>query len=120
MDWQNLYKIRLNNYSDAFLKHEIVKLLVVKNLLLRYKSKKRYQEIYTEYKFSGKTCDVYHRNHLTGEVVVYEIQSNLSRKWVSETMRFYDNLNLHWEVIDLNKLSDNINELNKQVKKLIL
>ena len=119
-DWNNLYKIRLNNYTDAFMKHEVVKLLIVKNLLLKYKKDKRYQEIYTEYKLNGKTPDVAHINNKSQETIFYEIQKSISKKWLAETMKFYEEKNLHFEVIDINKLSDNLKELNKQVKKLIL
>jgi len=120
VDWNNLYKIRINNPSDAFMKHEIVKLLLVKNLLLKHSKEKRYQEIYTEYKMNGKTPDVAHINNKTGESIFYEIQKDTSKKWLLETMRYYEERNLHFEVIDINKLSDDINKLNKEVKKLII
>ncbi len=38
-NWENLFKVRVNNPSDAFVKHEVVKLLVVKNLSLNIKKR---------------------------------------------------------------------------------
>jgi len=120
VDWNNLYKVRLNSYEDAFLKHEIVKLILVKNLLQKYHSKKSYQEIYTEHKFNGKTCDVLHINGLTKEMVAYEIQKKVSKVWLKETNDFYSEKSIDWILIDLNKLSNDIQKLNKQIKELIV
>jgi hypothetical protein len=121
VNWNNLYKIRLNNYDDSLVKHEIVKLLIVKNILNKYSSKKQYQEVYTEYPVcEGKVSDVYHENHLTKEIYAYEIQSKITEQWTKDTDRKYANFNIDWILIDLNKLSNDITELNNQIKELIV
>ena len=120
VDWDNIYKIKLSNYEDAFLKHEVVKLLILKNILLKFKKNKNHHLVYTEFDLNGKKCDVYYENTLTGEIICYEIQSNISDSWLSETQKFYFKNNLDWVLIDLNKLSDNLQELNKQIKELII
>lgn len=121
MNWNELWKIRLNNYSEAFIKHEVVKLLIVSCLLNKYQSKKKYQEIYTEYPLGvGKTCDVFHRDLRTKEIRYYEIQKNLSDKYIKETTKIYEQLEGDLIIIDLNKLDDNLNILLKQIKELII
>ena len=120
VDWNELWKIRLNQYSDEFLTHEVVKLIIVKNILQKYHSKKSYQEIYTEYPIcKGKVADVYWKNNLTKEIIYFEIQKNLSEKWLKETKDIYDKLEGDLVIIDLNKLSDNLSKINEQVKELI-
>lgn len=120
VNWNNLYKIRLNNYEDSFAKHEIVKLLIVKNILLKYNSKKKYQEVYTEFPITeGKVTDVYHENHLTKEVYCYEVQSRISKEWIEETTQKYKDKEIDWILVDLSKLSNDIDKLNKEVKELI-
>lgn len=120
IDWTNIYKIRINNPSDAFLKHEIVKLIVVKTLMQRYQNKKQYHVIYTEHKFDGKTADVYHHNLKEDSFICYEIQSNINSQWMHDTTQAYKKLEMDWILIDLNKLSNNIEILNKQVKELVV
>ena len=120
MNFNNLYKIRIANPGKSFRKHEIVKLILVCEIMYKTRYEKKYHEIYTEHKFNGKSCDVYHKDLKTGKETCWEIQKNVSKKWLEETMRFYDNLNLYWELIDLNKLSDDLNVLNKQIKKMVV
>ena len=120
IDWKNLYKIIINNPSDEFTFHEVVKLIIVKNIMLRYKNKRKHHFVYTEHVLDGKKADVYHYNYLKKDTVCYEIQKNISEKWLSETRKIYDNLGVDWILIDLNKLSKNIDTLNKQIKELIV
>jgi hypothetical protein len=121
VNWNELYKIRINNYSEAFAKHEVVKLLIVSALLNKYHSKKKYQEIYTEYPVcEGKVCDVYHLNNLTKEEYFYEVQSNISKVWLEQLKQTYGKMEKDYIIVDLNKLSDNLPELNKQIKELII
>ena len=121
INWNDLWKIRLNNYSDEFINHEVVKLIIVKSILQKYHKSKKYQEIYTEYPVCvGKTCDVYHKDLKSKEIRYYEIQKNLSKKWLEETTKVYENLEGDLVIVDLNKLSDSIKVLNEQIKELII
>lgn len=120
VDWTNLYKIKIRNHNDSFAKHEHIKLSIVRNLLLKYKNKLKYHEIYTEWAMNRKISDVFHLNNLTKEQIAYEIQSKITKKWLEETRKKYDELGVDWVLIDLNKISDNIKEIDKQIKELIL
>ncbi len=119
-DWNNLFKIRIRNFDDSFNLHEITKLVVLRNIYLKYKKKINYQEIYTEYEFKGKIADVFHLNKLTNTKIAYECQSMISPKWIKETNQAYDKLEIEWVLIDLNKISKNIDQMNKQVRELIV
>lgn len=126
MDWNNLYKIKIRSHEDAFMKHEVTKLLVVKNLLLKYKKEKKYVEIYTEFPISqGKVCDVFFQNNKTKEAYAYELQTRVSKEWMDTTKKLYEAYSkeiktFDWILIDLNKLSNDLTELNKQIKELIV
>lgn len=121
VDWNNLNKIRLkNNNSEQFNKHEIVKLLIVRHILIKNINKRNHHFIYTEYKFNGRIADIYHYNRLTDEEIVYELQTKISKDWLEGVKNYYKNLDIDLIIVDLNKLSDNIKELNKQIKELII
>jgi len=124
-DWSNLYKIRLASYSDSMLKHEIIKLLIVKNIL--NEKDKKWIRVYTEFPINeGKICDVYCENIRTKEAYAYEIQKNVSRKWLKETTEKYRDWEVpfmktsEWILIEINKLSNDILKLNNQVKELVI
>lgn len=125
IDWSNLYKIRLASYKDSMLKHEVIKLLIVKNILNKYD--KKWTRIYTEFPITeGKICDVYYENLKTKEAYAYEIQKNISQDWLIKTKKIYEDWEVpfmettDWVLVKLNQLSDNIFELNKQIKKVIM
>jgi len=88
IDWENQFKIRPRR--NASLKHETIKLYLVLNLLEKYKNKLHWIRIYTEHPIGeGKICDVYFENIKTNEIIAYEIQNNISEKWLKETTEFY-------------------------------
>lgn len=126
MDNENInfneqYRIRLASPELPMRKHEIVKLIIVCEIMRRTKGSKAYQLIYTEKPMGpGKICDVYHKNKLNGDLYCYEIQSRVSKKWLEETMRFYDSKGINWQLIDLKKLSNDINKLSEEIKELVL
>ena len=124
VDWSNQFKIRLANngfHSKSFLKHEVVKLILVQNILKKYYKKKKRLEIYTEHPIAEtKIADVYFKNNLTKEVICYEIQKNLSKKWAENTKKIYESKNIDWCLIDLNDLSDNLIILDEQVKEFVI
>ena len=120
VNWSEMWKIRLNNYSDGFLTHEIVKLVVVKSILNKNHKDKQYQEIYTEYPIGfGKIVDVYWKNHKTKETYYFEIQKNVSKKWLKDVQNTYKKIDGDLIIIPLKKMSDSILELNNQVKDYI-
>ena len=122
--WGEQFKI--NPRRNASSRHEHIKLEIVLNLLEKYKKNLYWIRIYTEYQLDEKKiADVYFENQKTKEIICYEIQKNISTNWLNKTKKFYDNLDklffkTDWILIDENKLSDNINTLNNQIKELVV
>ncbi len=81
IDWANIFKIRIANPDDSFQLHEVVKLIIVMKLLKKYSRNKNLIRIYTEFDMdNGLICDVYFENMKTNEVIVYEIQKNITNE----------------------------------------
>jgi hypothetical protein len=122
--WSEQHKIRPR--KNASIKHEVIKLLVVLNLIEKYKKDSHYIRIYTEFQaFDKKICDVYFENQKSKEIVCYEIQKNISQEWLDETSELYDNWNnmffkTDWCLIKEKDFSENIEEINKKIKELII
>lgn len=124
--WDDLFKIKISNPDDSMQKHEVVKLLLVMKLINKYGRYKDRIRIYTEFNLlNNRKADVYYENLKTKEAYVYEIQNNYTDRWVRELNKSYFNVSIllidHFEVIpiNLNQLSNNIIELNKQLDKYI-
>ena len=126
INWNDLFKIKIRELSEAQTKHLVVKALVVQQLLIKYKKDKHYLRIYTEFPIDeGKICDVYIENTRKKEAYAYEIQERVTPDWLDKTNQIYKD----WEVpfcssdlviINLSELSDDIPTLTKQIKKLII
>ena len=122
--WDDLFKIKLSSIVDESVdKHDIIKLLIVRKLLRKY-TKRKWIRIYTEYKLNGLIPDVFFENIKTKSVICYEIQKNFSKKWIKTKTEQYNNYKIYNFTLDfipinLNNLSDNIFELNKQLDQYI-
>ena len=125
VNWSEQFKIKIANADPSFHKHEIIKLLIVVKLIHKYKHVKQYLRIYTEFPVSeGNKCDVYFENLKSKEVFIYEIQKQFSDKWLKTKKEAYDlefpfMKSTNFIPIDLNELSDNINELDEQLERYI-
>ena len=125
-DFNNLYKIRIRELTDAQSKHLIVKALIVQKLLIKYKSVRKWIRIYTEFNIeNSRVCDIYFENIKTKEVYIYEIQERITKKWEDYTNRFYNNCDImgftvDLIVVDLKKLSNDLEKLEKEIKELII
>lgn len=127
-DWDNLYKIRLKELTDKQTKHLIVKALIVQKLLIKYKSNRKWIRIYTEFNIGDnkdRICDIYFENLRSKEIYIYEIQNKITKKWEDYTTKFYNQYEVFGFttdliVVDLNKLSNNLEELEKEIKDLII
>ena len=123
-EWTNLFKVKVSNIVDESMdKHDIVKTLMVRKLLREYK-RRRFIKIYTEFRLDGLTPDIYFENIKTKSVICYEIQKQFTKKWLEEKTKQYNeyqiyNFTLDFIPINLNDLSDNIKELNKQLDKYV-
>lgn len=127
-NWENCYKIRLKELTDKQTKHLLVKTLIVQKLLIKYKSVRKGIRIYTEFNIGDngdKIVDVYFENIKTKEIILYEIQDKITKKWEKQTTNFYNNYEIlgfrtDLVIVDLKKLSNHIKDLEKEVKELIL
>ena len=126
IDWNELFKIRISNPDKSRLKHEVVKLLLVMKLMDKYKKDKNFIRIYTEFDLdNGLICDVYFENARTKTAIAYEIQKEYTPLWLKDRTEKYKDWNVEfmnasdWIPIDLNKLSDNIEEIYSQLDKYV-
>lgn len=124
INWGEQFKIRTRR--NASRKHEIIKLLIVLNLMEKYKKSLYWIRIYTEHQIGNKKItDVYFENIKTNEIICYEVQKTVSLKWLEETKKFYNNyekiyFKTGWTLVREEDLSDEIEILNKEIKELIL
>ncbi len=121
VDWKNLYKVRLSNAS---IKHDVVKLILVKKILNKYK-RKDWIRVYTEFELeNGNKPDVYFENVKTKEVIIYEIQKEYTKEWLKEKTKQYEEYEVPYFTvdfipIDLNKFTDDINEIANKLDEVI-
>ena len=127
IDWANIFKIRIANPDDSFQLHEVVKLIIVMKLLKRYSRNKNLIRIYTEFDMdNGLICDVYFENMKTNEIIVYEIQKNITNEWKDKIVNAYKDYTIPYiktvdlVIVDLNKCSDKISEINKWLEDYIV
>jgi hypothetical protein len=123
INWNEQFKIRVRRNASA--KHEVIKTLLVRNLIEKYKSNLYWTRIYTEYPIgNGKICDVYFENVLKKEIICYEIQKTISDDWLKKTKESYDKFTTpffknDWMLIKEKELPDDIIELDKKIGELI-
>lgn len=127
IDWGEQCKVKIKR--NASIKHEVVKTLIVRNLVEKYKNNMYWVKIETERELENrlkqkKVADVYFENVKTNDIICYEVQKNISEKWMKETQEFYENFDkmyftTDWITIKEKDLSENIKELNEQIKELI-
>lgn len=129
INWNELYKIRLTKSDESLDKHDIIKTLLVRKILRKNK-KKAWLRIYTEWNLnnnSGIKCDICVENLKEKSIVCYEIQKELSDKYIkekTEQYKKYEESEMFFKSVDcifipLKELSDNIVELNEQLNKYI-
>ncbi len=123
INWDEQFKIRPRR--NASRKHEIIKLLIVLNIMEKYKKNLYWIRIYTEYKIGEKITDVYFENIKTKEIICYEIQGKVTAKWKRETVKFYEEyenmfFDTDWILVREHDLPNDIKSLDKEIKKLIV
>jgi len=128
INWEEQFKIRVRR--NASRKHEHTKLELVLNLIEKNKSNLYWIRIYTEYpientKGETKITDVYYENVKTNEIICYEVQNNISDKWLEETTEFYESFEriffkTDWILIKEKEISEDLDEINKKIKELIV
>jgi len=124
VDWNEQFKIRPR--SNASRKHEVIKILLVLNLIEKNRKQLYWIRIYTEFPVvEGKICDVYFENTKSREVIAYEIQKKVTPEWIKETNKEYAKwknpyLTIDWVLVKETDLSNDIEILGKQIKELII
>ena len=128
VNWSEQFKIRLRR--NASKKHEHTKLSIVLSLIEKHRKNKSWIRIYTEHELTnndGKTkvADVYFEDIKTNSIICYEIQNNISDKWMKETQDFYDNFEriyftTDWLLVKEKELVDDIEDLYKQIEEMIV
>ena len=123
INWDEQFKLRTVDCNIKRDKHEVCKLLLLRKLIRKHKSQKQYIKIYTEFEVSeGIICDLYFEHYKNKEKYAYEIQKDMSvskkkiekyKEW--EDMFFSTDL----IIIDLNKLSDKIEEMEEQLEDFV-
>ena len=126
ISWNEQNKIRVRESDESQEKHLVVKALIMLHLKIKHKADSHWMKLYSEFPVvEGKICDIYYENIRTKEVFAYEIQQDISKKWLNETQKAYKDWEVYgmktadYIVVDLNKLSDDLEELSKQIKELI-
>lgn len=125
--WNEQNKIRVRESDESQEKHLIVKALIMLHLKIKHKKDAHWMKLYSEFPVvEGKICDIYYENIKTKEAFAYEIQRDINKKWLKETQKAYKDWEVYgmktadYIVVDLNKLSDDIETLGEQIKELIL
>jgi len=124
VNWNEQFKIRPRR--NASTKHEIIKLLLVLRILEKYKRNLYWIRVYTEHKVTDKKItDVYFENIKTNEIICYEIQKNITKKWAEETIRAYQEyenmfFTTDWILIEEDKLSSDIETLRNEIDEILI
>jgi len=126
IQWSEQFKIRTRR--NASRKHEIIKLLIVLNLIEKYKRNTYWIRIYTEHSLGSNTAkitDVYFENVKTKEIICYEIQRRVTTDWLNETREAYENyermyFRTDWVLVREDDLPDDIDLLNDKIKEIIV
>jgi len=122
VNWDNLYKIRLSNTS---LKHEVVKLLLVKKILEKYPTKD-WIRVYTEFELeNGLKPDIYFENVKDKAIIIYEIQKDYSDNWLKEKTKQYNEYevpyfnSVDFIPINLNLFTNDIDEIYEKLEEFV-
>lgn len=108
-------KVRVCHHDKSRLKHEVIKTICV--MLIKNKYKFKAKKIYTEYPVDKRIADVYFE--LGKERYVIEIQKNMVGNYLKNTELYYLDRDVTPIVIKLNKISEDIQEMWGELKKLL-
>jgi len=114
IDWKKNNKISLRNFSEAVDFHDVVKTMIVRMLRRNYPDSHSVP-IYTEFRKDdpNKTYpDIWMR--IKSNIIVWEIQKEITKKWLSNIQKNYENVDLI--IVDLKKVEKQWNKLLKNKK----
>ena len=125
-EWNEQFKIRIANPDESMLKHDVIKLIIVRKLMLKYKKDRSFIHIYTEWDLgNNKIADVYFEDTRKKICYAFEIQKSLTKSWVDNTLSKYKD----WEnygfnssdliIIPIKDSPDDLTQLNKWLDSYI-
>jgi len=113
-DFKRNNKVALRNFSESNDKHDTIKLLLVRMLRRNHPDNNKVP-IYTEYdptRPNEDYPDVWMR--IKQDIYVYEIQNKITKEWENQILEKYEEVNLI--VINMKKLSNDINKMKKELE----
>ena len=121
VNWKEQFRVRVSSNSNSPIsqnKHDIVKVVIMQCILKKHKNRNR-QLVYSEYDIgNGKVADVYHQDN---ELQIgYEVQYNIDKRWINETIKKYDECGVQLVIIPLKKLSNNLIKLQSQIQTFVI
>jgi len=126
VDWNEQFKVRISQALKSRDKHDVAKLLLVRKLIRKNHADKQAIRIYTEFEVEeGIICDVYFENYKKKEKYAFEIQKDMSTGAIKEKLSKYSKWNDMFSstdliIIDLNKLSTEIEEMEQQLEEYVI
>ena len=108
-------KLRIRNADKSFTKHELVKLLI----MIMSRRKHKDAGIYSEWTIdNGDIIDVFveYKNNK----IYYEVQKEVSKQWTAQIIDRDYKEGICTTIIPLKTLSDNIEELEKQLEDYVV
>jgi hypothetical protein len=126
INWNENFKIRIASSDDSMMKHDIIKLMIVRKLINKNKKDKDFIRIYTEHEvMEGIICDIYFENIRKKEAFAYEVQKQVSERWKEDITNKYKDWNVYGMnssdliVVHIKELSDDINKINEELEVYI-
>ena len=126
LNWNEQFKVRIRESTEAQVNHLIVKTLLMLAIKLKYKKNLRYQRIYSEFDLDGAIPDVYHENFQEKSVNCYEIQYQVTPEYINSKNEFYNSKeiygikNVNWYLIKLKEAPEDIELLWQWIKRQII
>lgn len=113
-----------NREEELILKKEIIKTVIVVNLLMKNKGKVRWINILNNFQLSdNKTCDLYYENIKEKTVQVFKIVKRKTNKRLNEIKKELEQIDLSFYkeviVLDMDNFSEDISEINERIKRYI-
>lgn len=125
-DWTEQFKIRIANPDESMMKHDVIKLLIVRKLILKNKKDKNFIHVYTEHELdNGLIADIYFENNRTKEAFAYEVQKTFSKEWLHDRTEKYREWTVYgmnssdWIPVPIKEAPSDLNELSKWLDKFI-
>jgi len=126
INWNEQFKTRTINPDKSMDKHEVIKLLLVRRLLEKYRKNKHFIRIYTEFRLNGVKPDVYFEDIKSKSAYAFEIQKRFSKEWLKTKQKQYAECSppffktFNFIPINLNEFPDDIQGINKKLKEYLI